>query len=53
MLLNCPLPIIKNIIIKIVNYKSLIEFADTIDNDFIICAAVYIDDTRLIDNIYH
>ena len=25
----------------------------TIDDDFIICAAVYIDDTRLIDNIYH
>tara|TARA_B100001250_G_C19804804_1_gene792775 strand:+ start:1816 stop:2649 length:834 start_codon:yes stop_codon:yes gene_type:complete len=39
--------------IKIVNYKSLIKFSNDIDNNFIICIAVYIDGTRLIDNIYH
>ena len=38
--------------IKIVNYQSLVEFSDIIDDNFIICAAVYIDDTRLIDNIF-
>ena len=39
--------------IKIVDYKSLIEFSDIIDNNFIICVAVYMGNTRLIDNIYN
>ena len=39
--------------IRIVNYQSLVEFSDIIDDDFIICVAVYIDDTRLIDNIFN
>ena len=39
--------------IKIVDYQSLIEFSDIINNDFIICIAVYIDNIRLIDNIHN
>ncbi len=39
--------------IKIIDYKSLIEFSDIIDNNFIICVAVYMGNTRLIDNIYN
>ena len=37
--------------LKIVNYYSLVEFSDIINDDFAICLAVYIGKTRLIDNI--
>ena len=37
--------------IKIINYKTLMEFSDIIDDNFIICIAIYVGQTRLIDNI--
>ena len=37
--------------LKIVNFHSLIEFSDIIEDDYLICIAVYINQTRLIDNI--
>ena len=37
--------------IKVVNYSTLFEFSDVINDDFLICIAVYMDKTRLIDNI--
>ena len=45
-------PIIKIDYLKIVDYNSLKEFNDIIDKKFVICIAVYIDNTRLIDNLY-
>ena len=39
--------------IKIINYKTLMEFSDIIDDNFIICIAIYVEQTRLIDNIYN
>ena len=45
-------PIITIDYIKVVDYKSLLEFSNIIDSKFSICIAVYIDDIRLIDNIY-
>ena len=45
-------PMIKIDYLKIVDYDLLSEFEGIIDNQFIICIAVYIDETRLIDNIY-
>jgi pantoate--beta-alanine ligase len=45
-------PIIKIDYLKIVDYDSLKEFNNIIDNKFAICIAVYINSTRLIDNIY-
>ena len=39
--------------IKIINYKTLMEFSDIIDDSFIICIAIYVEQTRLIDNIYN
>ena len=44
--------VIKCFNLKIVDYDLLSEFEGIIDNQFIICIAVYIDETRLIDNIY-
>ena len=38
--------------IKVIDYKSLLEFTNTIDSKFTICIAVYIDDIRLIDNMH-
>ena len=45
-------PIITIDYIKVIDYRSLLEFSDIIDSKFTICIAVYIDDTRLIDNIH-
>ncbi len=37
--------------LKIINYDTLIECEDLIENQFAICIAAYIGDIRLIDNI--
>ena len=37
--------------LKIINYDTLIECEDMIENQFAICIAAYIGDIRLIDNI--
>ena len=39
--------------IKIVNHHSLMEFSDIINDNFLICIAVYMENTRLIDNIQY
>lgn len=44
-------PLITLDYLSIANYYSLIEFPNIINDDLIICIAVYMDKTRLIDNI--
>ena len=37
--------------LKIINYHSLLEFTDVINDDYAICIAIYINQIRLIDNM--